>query len=79
MEIGACPLTEPEALCSGFEEKRVEGEEEGQAATAETTVGSETGGKSVGKVQLHCGARPGAARAKLRAGFYAFLSALQEV
>lgn len=53
LEMGACPLTEPEALCSGFGGKRVEGEEGGQAATAETDVS---------KVQLHCGAGPGAAR-----------------
>lgn len=32
-------------------------------------MGSETGDRSVGKVQLHCGARPGAARVELlRAG-----------
>lgn len=37
--MGACPLTEPEALCSGFGGKRVEGEEGGQAATAETDRG----------------------------------------
>lgn len=52
--MGACPLTEPEALCSGFEERGLRVRKKGKL---QRQRGRRQGG--TGRVQSHCGAGPG--------------------